>query len=103
MYISETSFCLLGKHGEQLNLSGIRNFSVAQWVNHTALSLLQLGSLLWCGFDSWPGNFHIPRSWPKKKKKKKKKSVKNPNQSPFTVMPADTEGAFMEKVNPQGC
>ena len=25
-----------------------------------ALSLQQLGSLLWCGFDPWPGNIHMP-------------------------------------------
>ena len=45
----------------------------AQWVKDTALSLLQLGSLLWHGFSPWPGNFHMPWAWPKKKKKKKKK------------------------------
>ena len=30
-------------------------------------------SLLWLGFDPWPGNFCMSRAWPKKKKKKKKK------------------------------
>ena len=25
-------------------------------------------SLLWLGFDPWPGNFSIPWVWPKKKK-----------------------------------
>ena len=33
-------------------------------------SLLWLESLLWCGFSSWPGNFHLPWVWLKKKKKK---------------------------------
>ena len=32
-----------------------------------ALSLLQLWLLLWRGFDHWPGNFHMPRMWPKNK------------------------------------
>ena len=32
---------------------------VAQWVKDLALSLQQLGSLLWCGFDLWPGNFYV--------------------------------------------
>ena len=35
---------------------------VAQWVKDLALSLL------WRGFDPWPGNFHIPWLWPKIKK-----------------------------------
>ena len=29
---------------------------VAQGVKNPMLSLLQLGSLLWQGFDPWPGN-----------------------------------------------
>ena len=28
-------------------------------------------SVLWLGFDPWPGNFCTSRGWPKKKKKKK--------------------------------
>jgi len=43
---------------------------VAQWVK---VSLLWLGSQLWCGFNPWPGNFHMLQVWQKKKKKKKKK------------------------------
>ena len=38
---------------------------VAQWVKDLALSLL------WYGFDPWPGNFLMLWAWPKKKKKKK--------------------------------
>ena len=41
---------------------------MAQWVQDLASSLLQLGSLLWRGFDPWPGNFHMPQAWPKKKR-----------------------------------
>ena len=33
-----------------------------QWVKEPVLSLL------WQRFDSWPGNFHMPWAWPKKKK-----------------------------------
>ena len=36
-----------------------------------ALSLQWIGSLLWCGFCLWPGNFHMPQPKPKPKKKKK--------------------------------
>ena len=38
---------------------------VAQKVKDLALSLLWLWLLLWCGFDPWPGNFHMPQVWPK--------------------------------------
>ena len=41
-----------------------------QQVKDPVLSLQQLGLLLWCGFNPWPGNFHMP--WVQKKKKKKK-------------------------------
>ena len=37
------------------------------WVKDLALSLQQLGSLLWCGFSPLPGNFHTPQVWPKKR------------------------------------
>ena len=40
---------------------------MVQWVKNLALSLQWLGSLLWHRFDSWPGNFHTSRAWPKKK------------------------------------
>ena len=46
---------------------------MAQWVKDLALSLQQLGSLLWHMLDLWPRNFHMPQVQPKKKKKKKKK------------------------------
>ena len=45
---------------------------VAQWVKDPVLSLLWLGSLLWCRFDPWTRNFCILWAWPKKKKKKKR-------------------------------
>ena len=38
---------------------------VAQWVKDPGMSLLWLGSQLWCMFDSWPRNFHIPQAQPK--------------------------------------
>ena len=41
---------------------------VTQWVKDPALSLQRLGSLLWCGLDPWPGNFHMPWAQPKYKK-----------------------------------
>ena len=44
---------------------------MAQQVKDSVLSLQQLGLLLWCGFDPWPGNSHVPQAQPKRKKKKK--------------------------------
>ena len=29
--------------------------------------------LLWNMFDPWPGNFHMPQTWPRKKKRKVQK------------------------------
>ena len=34
---------------------------MAGWVKDPAFSLFWLGSLLWLGFDPWPGNFHMPQ------------------------------------------
>ena len=45
------------------------NSSVAQRVEETALSLQQLGLLLWLGFNSRPRNLHMPWTRPKKKKR----------------------------------
>ena len=39
-----------------------------QWIEDLALSQLQCRSQLWCGFDPWPGNFHMP--WGEAGKKK---------------------------------
>ena len=36
---------------------------MARWVKDLVLSLLWLGSLLWRGFNSWPGNFCMPWAW----------------------------------------
>ena len=41
---------------------------VAQQVKDPLLSLQWLGSLLWYRVDPWPGNFHLPQAWAKKKK-----------------------------------
>ena len=40
---------------------------MAQQVKDLVLSLQQLGLLLWYRFDPWPGNFHMPWLWPKKR------------------------------------
>ena len=42
---------------------------VAQWIKDLVVSLQQLGSLLQCSFDPWPGNFHMPWAQPPKIKK----------------------------------
>jgi len=54
---------------------------VAQQVEDLALSLQQLGSLLWHMFDSWPRNFHMPWHSQKKKKKRKQKENEDYNES----------------------
>ena len=34
-------------------------------------SLWWLGLMLWCGFNLWPRNFHMPWAWPNKTKQNK--------------------------------
>ena len=45
---------------------------MAQWVKDLALSLQQLGFLLWLRFDPWPQELPLPRVQPKKKRREKK-------------------------------
>ena len=45
---------------------------MAQRVKDRALPLQRLLLLLWCQFDPWPGNVHMPLAWPKKKNSKLK-------------------------------
>ena len=45
---------------------------VLQWVKDPVLSLWQLGSLLWLGFDPWLGDFCALQAQPEKKKKDKR-------------------------------
>ena len=47
---------------------------MAQWIKDPALSLLRLGSQLWCGFDNWPRNFCRLPVWYKKKNREIKLS-----------------------------
>ena len=51
-----------------LKIYSFRSSLVAQQVKGLALSLQQLRSLLWCGFDPWPGNLRMLRMWPPPKK-----------------------------------
>ena len=51
------------KEGKKISL---RSSLVVQWVKDLALSLQQLGLLLWCRFDPWPGNYHMLWVWPEK-------------------------------------
>ena len=50
--------------------------AVVQWVKAPVLPQLWCWSQLQLGFDSWPGNFHMPWVQQKRKKKKKKKKKK---------------------------
>ena len=47
-------------HKNILISSKVFGSSVAQQAKDLALPLQQLGSLLWWGFDPWPGKFHMP-------------------------------------------
>ena len=59
-----------------------RSSPVAQQVTDPALSLQQLGSLLWHRFDPWPGNFHMLQMWQNKTKAKTKTPGNNSNVHP---------------------
>ena len=48
------------------------NSLVAQWVKDLVLPQLWHRLQLQHGFDSWPGNFHMPWAWPKNEKTKQK-------------------------------
>ena len=37
---------------------------MAQWVKDLGFSTARMRSLLWHGFHSWPGNFHVPKAQP---------------------------------------
>ena len=50
---------------------------VAKSVKDPALPLWWLGSLLWRGFDPWPGNYHILVGMAKEKEKKGHKRLFN--------------------------
>ena len=48
-----------------------------QQVKELAQSLQWLRSLLWRGFNPWPGDFRMPLAWQKKKKKKKGMTIRS--------------------------
>ena len=52
---------------------------VVQQVKDLVLSQQQPGSLLWRGFDLWPGNFHMLQGQQVKQKNK----TKNPTTTAF--------------------
>ena len=54
----------------RLGIRGRMDSLMVQQVKYLALSLQWLWSLLLCRFDPWPGNFHMPWAWGKKKKKR---------------------------------
>lgn len=43
---------------------------MVQWVKDPMVSLQWLGSMLWPGLNSWPGNFHVHRSSQRRKEKR---------------------------------
>ena len=56
------------------------------------MSLLWLRSLLWCGFDPWPGNFCMLQAWPANKNRNKeiRKSI---TRSVHRSLPVPLDGA----------
>ena len=50
---------------------------MVQQVKDTTLLLLELGSMLWRGFDPWLGNFYTPQQ---KKTTKTKTTPQNPTK-----------------------
>ena len=67
---------------------------MAQQVKDPALSLLQLGFLLWLGFDPWPGNSSTCHGHGQKQKTKNKKQnflnflfLKKKNQAKIILLP----------------
>ena len=68
-------FC--GRHTFPVKNKFDWNSLVAQRVKDLALSLLGLGSLLWCRFNPWPGNSRM--LWVRPKKKKKRVSLIKPS------------------------
>ena len=53
----------------QIRADRVRSSLMVQWVKDLELSLQQLWSLLWGGFNPWPRNFHMPQGMARKKKK----------------------------------
>ena len=51
------------------------NSLVVQWIKDLVLSLQQPGSLLWCEFHLWLGNFHLLQVWPPKTPKTSQNSI----------------------------
>ena len=43
----------------------LAEFPITQELKDPALSLQRLGSLLWLGFDPWPGNVRVLQAQPK--------------------------------------
>ena len=61
---------------------------MVQWLKDLVLSLQQLKSLLWCGFDPWPWNFHkLPGA---AKNKQTNKQRKSPQETKTTDMIHDS-------------
>ena len=48
---------------------------MAPWVKDPGLSLLWLRSLLWHGFDPWPGTSHATCAAKKERKRKKENKI----------------------------
>ena len=81
-----------------------RSSSVAQQVKDPALSLKQLRSLLWCRFDPWPGNLHMPQAQPKRKKNGNSQNMWILNTTFFFLFLSPPRKSPIQELNPsQSC
>ena len=64
---------------------------MAQQVKDPALSLQWLGSSVWCGFNPWLGNFHMPQA-KLKQKTKHNLDVTELNSPPVFILGKEPHG-----------
>ena len=69
---------------------------MVRWVEDPALSLQQLGLLLWCEFDPWPGIFRMVLAWPKTNKQTNKQT----NQKTHTKQQQKTLLGLIKQIQP---
>ena len=72
-----------------------------QWVKDLALSLQQLRSLLWGGFNPWLGKFHMPQVQTKKKKKVHINNIREPILEEFLWLAGGSMNSWLNYTHLQ--